>query len=609
MDRLPVPVRAYVYITCVAGVLATLGALGVGVSLDPVSLTAGLAALVAAAYTIPIPGTGLRLNADTPFVLAVLAVDPGAGILVSGGAQIVANVAAGTYRERPYTLPFNASVGALGATTAALCLQASSPLMAPAPLLLAALVLYATTSGLIAGVVRVATGAFPGREWTDGIPMSVAAYLASAGIAAALAAFPSAITVVLVAGPLALVLGHAYAAHRDHTVSRQERHREREELFLPSLEALVAALEARDEHTHGHNHRVQSYALGFAHAIGIRDSETLMVLRYGAMLHDIGRIAIPDALLHATHALTEAELARIREHTVVGSELIRHIPFPEGVLDIVRHHHERWDGAGYPDKLAGKQISRLASIVALCDTYDALRTGGGWRPPRDFDSALEVILSEAGSAFEPELAAAFVAWQRTTEQDSMQVTPLSPASRAIRDMSREQAEHSAMAYKDALTGLSNGRTLTRDLDALCQSGEDFGVLMLDLDGFKGINDHLGHDVGDRALQRVGAALSRLENADRRCYRNGGDEFVVLLYRITTHQADLVRDTVEAEHVSLPDGGHVPLLTSVGFARVRGGTGTEALRAADKAMYAVKQIRKSRNPRPRGAPPEILYPGH
>jgi len=578
--------------------------------MDAVSATAALAALVAAAYTIPVPGTGVRLNADTPFVLAVLAMGAtGSAVLVAAGAQIVANLAAGTYRGRPYTLPFNAAVGALGMGAAATVFLACSSLVAPAPLLLAALVLFGTSSGIIAGVVRVASGAFPGKDWIEGIPMSIAAYLASAGVAAALATIPNALVVVLVAGPLALVLGHAYAAQRDRAVAQQERHREREELFLPSLEALVAALEARDERTHGHNNRVQSYALGFAHAIGIRDSDTLMALRYGAMLHDVGRIAIPDALLHATTSLTEEELVRIREHTVIGSELIRHIPFPDGVLDIVRHHHERWDGSGYPDRLKGKDISRLASMVALCDTFDSLRTGGGWRPPRQLDEALEVILSEAGTAFEPELAKAFVVWQRTTEEDALQVTPLSPASRAIRDMSREQAEHSTLAYRDELTGLSNSRTLHRDLDALCASEQGFAVLMLDLDGFKGINDHLGHDVGDRALRRVGNALRGIETADRRCYRNGGDEFVVLLAAALEHQAELVRDVVEAEHIALPDGGRVPLLTSVGLAEVRGGTGTEALRAADQAMYSVKQTRKARNPRPRGAPPEILYPGH
>ena len=607
MRDLPGAVLTYIGITCLAGGVAMVVAAGSVTGLDPVIATAGIAALVAAAYTIPIPGTGVRLNADTPFVLAVIALGaPGVAILVAAGAQLVANVAAGTFRNRPYTLPFNAAVGVLGTSAASLTFQGTASLVAPAPLLLAALVLFGTSTGIIVGVVRIASGAFPGRDWVSGLPMHVAAYMASAGMASALAAVPSALTVVLVAGPLALVMGHAYAAQRDRTVAQQERHREREEVFLPSLEALVAALEARDERTHGHNSRVQSYALGFAHAIGIRDSETLMILRYGAMLHDVGRIAIPDAILHSSTALNGEELARMREHTVIGAELIRHIPFPEGVLDIVRHHHERFDGSGYPDHLEGHQISRLASMVALCDTFDSLRTGGGWRPPRTLDEALEVILSEAGSAFEPELAAAFVAWQQTTGEDAHQITPLSPASRAIRDTSREQAEHSALAYSDELTGLSNSRTLHRDLRLLCESNEPFGVLMMDLDGFKGINDHLGHDVGDRALQRVGAALRSLETPERRFYRNGGDEFIVLVVGELENQAETVRDAVEAEHIPLTDGGAVPLKTSVGLARICGGEVVDALREADKAMYAIKEMRKRRNPQPRGAPPTIVY---
>ncbi len=605
MRSLPAGLRAYVLL------VASLGAAVVGVALahaGPLDARAAVLVLLAvgcATRTVPVPGTGVALTAETPFLLALVDAGDGAIAVVAAAAgQALATVANGSWR-RGHTVPFNAGAGALGTALAVVVFRGASALVQPMPVLLAGLGAWLGTAACVVGAIRLASGALPGRAWREGVPVTCAAYVASASLAHVIAAGEGLFGSLLLVVPLFVLLQQSYVTHRDRVQERASREAERDEVFLPTLEALTAAIEARDPAAYGHNQRVGFHALGLAHALGHTDEATLTALRYGAILHDIGRIVVPDRLLHSRELLSPEDLATVRRHAVVGADLVRHVPFPSGVLEVVRNHHERWDGGGYPDGLAGEAIPLPARIVAVCDAFDDL-CSGGWRRPLTRDEACRVLLEESGTAFDPAIVEGFVRWMSSEAVPDHARTPsMSDANATIRMMSREQAELSDLAFRDELTRLRNGRALQRDLKAAREAGEAFVLLVLDLDGFKGINDHLGHEAGDRALRIVAEALGGLA-PPRTAYRNGGDEFVVRIPGAPSaeEEVEAVRASIEARILPVP-GGAVRLRTSVGGVVCWGLEPAEALRRADLAMLAVKAERKARDRRPRGAPPEIV----
>jgi putative nucleotidyltransferase with HDIG domain len=173
------------------------------------------------------------------------------------------------------------------------------------------------------------------------------------------------------------------------------------------LLALGVALEARDLETAGHTGRVVTLAETLGRALGLEPRE-LEDLRHGAYLHDLGKPAIPDAVLLKPGKLTPDEWAVMKTHSVRGAEVAARIPgLNSGVLEVIRHHHERWDGRGYPDGLAGEAIPLAARIFAVCDVYDALTSvrpyKAAWAPER----ALKEIRAHLGAQFDPAVARAF----------------------------------------------------------------------------------------------------------------------------------------------------------------------------------------------------------
>ncbi|GEM87726.1 hypothetical protein MGR01S_23510 [Meiothermus granaticius NBRC 107808] len=175
-----------------------------------------------------------------------------------------------------------------------------------------------------------------------------------------------------------------------------------------SLKGLGLALEYRDLETAGHTERVTALALRLAEALNL-DEAMLTQLRWGAYLHDLGKLAIPDAILKKPGKLDPKEWERMKAHTIVGEEMARQMGFlPPATLEIIRHHHERWDGTGYPDALEGKTIPLLARIFALSDVYDALISERPYKPAWRSEEALAEIERQAGQQFDPELTKIFI---------------------------------------------------------------------------------------------------------------------------------------------------------------------------------------------------------
>ncbi|MCW3010728.1 MAG: hypothetical protein JWO90_1132 [Solirubrobacterales bacterium] len=200
-----------------------------------------------------------------------------------------------------------------------------------------------------------------------------------------------------------------YAADLRETF-KQERARAQElrESYVATVRALANAVEARDAYTGQHAERVAAYGLRIAEAHGTTMADDPQV-EFGFLLHDVGKVAIPDAILFKPDPLDAVERALMERHALIGWEILRGVDWLGEAKLVVRHHHERWDGEGYPDRLAGEGIPLPARIFAVADTFDALTTDRPYRPGKDVTVAREIIGAGAGSQFDPAVVTAFAA--------------------------------------------------------------------------------------------------------------------------------------------------------------------------------------------------------
>ena len=179
-----------------------------------------------------------------------------------------------------------------------------------------------------------------------------------------------------------------------------------ENSYRMTLKALVQALETRDSETHGHSERVVTFSLRLGHELGL-DKAALRTLELGALLHDIGKIGVPDAILRKPAALTPEEWDKMKLHPQHGQKILRHIPFLEGAAQLVAQHHEKWDGSGYPYGLRGEDIDLNARIFAVADAFDAMISDRVYRRGRSYEDALAELEKHAGTQFDPLVVAAF----------------------------------------------------------------------------------------------------------------------------------------------------------------------------------------------------------
>jgi diguanylate cyclase (GGDEF)-like protein/putative nucleotidyltransferase with HDIG domain len=179
------------------------------------------------------------------------------------------------------------------------------------------------------------------------------------------------------------------------------------DLHMNTIESLAIAIDAKDQTTHGHVRRTQIYAMELGRILGVKDEE-LHALRAGALLHDVGKLAVPEYILNKPGKLTVAEFDKMKIHTVVGGDIIKRVNFPYPVEDIVRFHHEKWDGSGYPTGLRAEQIPLVARIISVVDFYDATRCDRPYRVGMKREDSLALLRRMAGSSFDPQVVEKFV---------------------------------------------------------------------------------------------------------------------------------------------------------------------------------------------------------
>ncbi len=183
--------------------------------------------------------------------------------------------------------------------------------------------------------------------------------------------------------------------------------REMSELHLATIEALALAIDAKDQTPRNHVRRIQIYATGLARAIGLGEAEVHAV-KTAAMLHDIGKLAVPEHILAKPGPLTPEEFQKVRIHSDVGAEIIASVKFPHPVAPLIKSHHERWDGRGYPAGLKGDEIPLGARILSVVDYYDALTSERPYSPASSPDAAAAMIAEEGGKALDPQLVTTFL---------------------------------------------------------------------------------------------------------------------------------------------------------------------------------------------------------
>jgi diguanylate cyclase (GGDEF)-like protein/putative nucleotidyltransferase with HDIG domain len=275
--------------------------------------------------------------------------------------------------------------------------------------------LATAVSAVLAGVAVFLTLSFPdavrnaleegkrlSRIWKERyfwmMPYFVAASLLSALFDLARIHFGWQIPLLLL---LAVYLPYrAYLLYLEKVEAGLRHAEEMASLHLRTIEALALAIDAKDETTQEHLQRVQVYAMEIGRDLGLSQEE-LEALRAASLLHDIGKLAVPEHIISKPGKLTPEEFERMKIHPVVGAQILERVRFPYPVAPIVRSHHEKWDGSGYPDKLKGEEIPIGARILSVVDTLDALATDRQYRKALPLDEAVGVILNEAGKAFDP----------------------------------------------------------------------------------------------------------------------------------------------------------------------------------------------------------------
>lgn len=272
------------------------------------------------------------------------------------------------------------------------------------------LVYFLLNSWLITVAVSLTQNSSPWRIWVGLIDL-LGNYASGASIAALIVYSKRSVdfSFILLMMPL---LGGVYLAYRSsakRVEAEQQKNTELNRVFLSTIEALAMAIDAKDQVTHGHIRRVQRYTMALAESVGIKDEKQIKALEAAALLHDTGKLAVPEYILNKPGPLTASEFERMKLHAAVGADILKSIDFPYPVEPIVRHHHENWDGTGYPDGIKGQTIPLGARILSVVDCYDALTSDRPYRPRMSRQQAEQVLVDRRGKMYDPWIVDEFLA--------------------------------------------------------------------------------------------------------------------------------------------------------------------------------------------------------
>ncbi len=421
---LPFRVRVFVTACSLVGAGVILNALLHSHPTDLLKFLCYLAvAILSATLKVWLPGMESTMSVHFLFVLlGVLELSLGETLIIGCGATLVQSFWKTKHRPQAIKVIFNVlgmSAPAIYATYTAYRwssqhVRNSTPLL----LIIAACAYFFANTAPVSIVIAMSEGISVRKIWKETYFWSLPYYL----VGAAIVGLVSFVTRYIGWQSALIIVPIMYWVYRSYhlylgrledekkrveiealQVEAEKRHVEEVcALHLRTIEGLALAIEAKDQNTHSHLHRVRTYAVEIGKQMGMT-GEDLDALRAGALLHDIGKLAVPDHIINKPSRLTPEEFEKMKIHPVVGAEILDKVAFPYPVAPIVRSHHEKWNGAGYPDGLKGEEIPLGARILAVVDCLDALTSDRQYRKALPLDEAMQKIAQEAGTSFDPKI--------------------------------------------------------------------------------------------------------------------------------------------------------------------------------------------------------------
>ena len=271
------------------------------------------------------------------------------------------------------------------------------------PLLVFTVAYYALNTWLISLAIAFERRASSLQIWRANFIWVALNYFGGASVAALLVSYTRDLdyTFLLIIVPLLLVLYFTFSTSMGRVEDANRHLSQLNTLYMSTIETLAMAIDAKDQITHGHIRRVQIYAVGLARSMGVTEETQIRAIEAAALLHDMGKLAVPEYILNKPGPLTAAEFEKMKLHASVGADILSAIEFPYPVVPIVRHHHENWDGTGYPDKIAGASIPIGARILSVVDCFDALTSDRPYRPRLSDKEALRILHERRGTMYDP----------------------------------------------------------------------------------------------------------------------------------------------------------------------------------------------------------------
>jgi putative nucleotidyltransferase with HDIG domain len=406
------------------------------VTLTPWVAVFVLLTVIASRFRIKVPGHPVSISVPEVFVFgSILLYGPVPAMLT--GVLDGLLISRRQKNPRLYRTLFNVAEPAISITAAASAFLATRALLTvwsgpgPSELLLPTAAMATTyfvlNSVLISTAVAIENALPLGAVWKSHSLYVAMNYYAAASIAVLVFATDGGLNVAGLVVPLLALSFAAYQAVA-HRMEDSARHvREVERLYRATVETLAIAVDAKDQVTHGHIRRVQRHTIAVARALGVSDVLDLRALEAASLLHDVGKLAVPDYVLNKPGALTHTEFERMKQHAAKGAEILETVDFPYAVVPIVRHHHEQWNGQGYPDGLAGETIPFGARVLAVVDCFDAVTSDRPYRRKMSDMQGIDILRARRGTMYDPRIVDAFISLIPALRDEDRRADPPPPA--------------------------------------------------------------------------------------------------------------------------------------------------------------------------------------
>ena len=411
-----------------------------------------LMAIAVSGFKIRLPGVFGTLSLNyVVTLLAILQMGLAVGMLVGILSTITQCLINSTIRPKWFQVVFSVAGVPVPVLAAHQALH-WPPLVAMDPggwqtLLVAALVYFILNTVAVAGIIGLTTEDGVWEVWRKSYLWTWPQYLVGGAIAGAVNYFVirnQSWSALIVSAPPLYLLYRSYTNYLDRVREQQDHIAEIAGLHLRTIETLALAIDAKDDTTAAHLRRVQVYAAGIGKELNLSRFD-MQALHAAALLHDVGKLAVPEYIISKPGKLTAEEFEKMKVHPIVGAEILERVNFPYPVVPIVRCHHEKYDGTGYPAGLSGEQIPIGARILSVVDCFDALASDRQYRKALPLDQAMEIVAEQSGKAFDPRIVAILQRRYREMEQKAKEDTTAYGLATATTRVERGSAPATGLA--------------------------------------------------------------------------------------------------------------------------------------------------------------------